>query len=343
MSIPVTVFTGFLGSGKTTVLLSLISKLPKDYKVAILKNEFGDNEIDSKLISQTAKGKGSQLAVQEMLNGCLCCVLVGQMKTALLEIKERFKPDRILIETSGSAFPAPIAWQVRQLSGEGFVLDAIITVVDCVNFMGYEDNSYTAKLQAQYTDLILLNKHELVTQRQLELVVDRVNDLNMDTPKVHYDYNRGADPELMLGLDSQLFLTPGTHSPSEHHKTEIDIIQICVPLDDKVEGLPKSQLDTFLSNLDKEVVFRVKGLVRCLEGNDSSDSALVPFHSYLINYAFSRGSWTSINETTPGLDEWKGFLYRLTVMGQGLRPYTSRFLKALKLTEAHVAYHPARP
>ncbi|KAI0244248.1 hypothetical protein L0F63_006228, partial [Massospora cicadina] len=191
------------------------------------------NEIDSKLIKQAAEGKekGGQLAVQEMLNGCLCCVLVGQMKTALLEIKERFKPDRILIETSGSAFPAPIVWQVRQLSQEGFVLDAIITVVDCMNFMGYEDTSYTAKLQAQYTDLIILNKHELVTQHQLELVVDRVNDLNTDTPKVHYDYISGADPELMLGLDSQLYLTSTTHITSEHHKTEIDIIQISVPID----------------------------------------------------------------------------------------------------------------
>lgn len=96
-----------------------------------------------------------------MLNGCLCCVLVGQMKNALLEIQETQAPDRILIETSGSAFPAPIAWQIREL-GPPFVLDSIVTVIDCVNFKGYEDTSYTAKLQAKYTDLILMNKVELV-------------------------------------------------------------------------------------------------------------------------------------------------------------------------------------
>lgn len=63
---------------------------------------------------------------------------------------------------SGSAFPGPVAWQIRDMEPEGFTLDSIITVVDCINFTGYEDTSYTAKLQAQYSDVILLNKHELV-------------------------------------------------------------------------------------------------------------------------------------------------------------------------------------
>ena len=76
--------------------------------------------------------------VTEMLNGCLCCVLVGQMKNALLEMKSNGDPDRIIIETSGSAFPAPIAWQIRELDPTLFHLDSIITVVDCVNFKGYQ-------------------------------------------------------------------------------------------------------------------------------------------------------------------------------------------------------------
>lgn len=62
---------------------------------------------------------------------------------------------------------APIAWQIREMEPEGFALDSIVTVIDCVNFTGYEDTSYTAKLQAQYTDVILLNKHELVSSDDL--------------------------------------------------------------------------------------------------------------------------------------------------------------------------------
>ncbi|KAJ9089142.1 hypothetical protein DSO57_1015857 [Entomophthora muscae] len=271
-----------------------------------------------------------------MLNGCLCCVLVGQMKTALLEMKEKFNPDRILIETSGSAFPAPIAWQVRQLSQEGFVLDAIVTVVDCMNFMGYEDKSYTAKLQAQYTDLIILNKHELVTQEQLDLVIDRVNDLNTDTPKIRYDFTNGADPDLMLGLDSQLFLSSNSESfmTSDHHKTEIDIIQISTPIDEVSEILSKDQISTFLSNLDKEDVFRVKGLVRCSEDD-------VPRAPYLVNFAFSRGSWSPVTESIENIDNWNSYHYRLTVMGLDLASYRARFLKALKLDESQITYHPA--
>ena len=80
-NIPVTVFTGFLGVGKTTIILSLIQRLPKSYNVVLLKNEFGDVKVDSELASE------SNVKVTEMLNGCLCCVLVGQMKVALLEIK----------------------------------------------------------------------------------------------------------------------------------------------------------------------------------------------------------------------------------------------------------------
>ncbi|KAJ1848613.1 hypothetical protein LPJ70_000944, partial [Coemansia sp. RSA 2708] len=130
-----------------------------------------------------------------MTNGCLCCVLVGQMKRALEEIKEKFQPDRIIIETSGSAFPAPIAWQIREMESSGFHLDAILTVIDCINFCGYEDTSYTARLQAQYTDLILLNKWEHISERQLDIVIDHVNELNTDTPKINVDSNTGINPE----------------------------------------------------------------------------------------------------------------------------------------------------
>ncbi|KAJ3174588.1 hypothetical protein HDU87_007070 [Geranomyces variabilis] len=196
--IPITVFTGFVGAGKTTIILSLLKRLPVGYKVVLLKNEFGDVKVDSELARE------SNVQVTEMLNGCLCCVLVGQMANALTEIRETQNPDRIIIETSGSAFPAPIAWQIRQLS-DSFSLDAIVTVVDCLNFRGYEDTSYTARLQAQYSDLILLNKHELVNERQLDDVIDRVNDLNTDTVKVNVDADKGIAPDLVFGIDTKLF------------------------------------------------------------------------------------------------------------------------------------------
>ena len=143
--IPITIITGFLGSGKTTLLLNLIPQLPKDYRLALLKNEFGDVAIDSQLASsQSISG------VRELLNGCICCNLVGQLGDALDQLRTQVKPDRIVIETSGSAFPATLAMEVNRLSREqedSFVLDGVISVIDVENWEGYEDVSVRAAFQ----------------------------------------------------------------------------------------------------------------------------------------------------------------------------------------------------
>lgn len=94
---------------------------------------------------------------------------------------------------------------MRQLEPQGFKLDGVVTVIDCVNFEGYEDSSPTAKLQAQYTDLHLLSKHELVTERQLDLLLDKLGDLTDSTPHVKVSKDKPIRPELVFGLDSTLF------------------------------------------------------------------------------------------------------------------------------------------
>ncbi|KAJ2340214.1 hypothetical protein GGF43_006465, partial [Coemansia sp. RSA 2618] len=194
------------------------------------------------------------------------------MKRALEEMKEKFRPDRIIIETSGSAFPAPIAWQIREMESSGFHLDAILTVIDCINFCGYEDTSYTARLQAQYTDLILLNKWEHVSERQLDLVVDHVNDLNTDTPKVKIDATSGVDPDVIFGLDTSLFALAERESAGNH-----------LPSDD---------------------VYRVKGIVRLSDAvADEADTPATTLQlengstsglMYIVNHAFGRYTFTPL-------------------------------------------------
>ncbi|RKP26753.1 CobW/HypB/UreG, nucleotide-binding domain-containing protein, partial [Syncephalis pseudoplumigaleata] len=303
-SVPVTVFTGFLGAGKTSIILSLLDKVPSEYKIVVLKNEFGDVEVDSALV------KESNIEVQEMLNGCLCCVLVGQMKNALLELQEKYRPDRVIIETSGSAFPAPIAWQLREMADDGFVLDAILTVVDCVNFTGYEDTSYTAKIQAQYTDLILLNKHELVSEHQLDRVIDRVNDLNTDTPKLKVDLVQGLSPDMAFGLDTRRPLDPASavEQLRQHHAREVDIIQLSrKTADDASRPLTRAALESFLASLSPEQVYRVKGFVR-LTTADGDDM-------WIVNSAFGR---CSLTKATQAHEAARDYSVRITVMGQDL-------------------------
>ncbi|KAL9543961.1 hypothetical protein MBANPS3_007865 [Mucor bainieri] len=326
--LPITVFTGFLGSGKTTQILSLLQRVPKDYKVCLLKNEFGDIAVDSQLAKETNVG------VQEMVNGCMCCVLVGQMKLALQELRDQYNPDRIIVETSGSAFPAPIAWQIREMEDEGFVLDSIITVVDCENFTGYEDTSYTAKLQAQYTDVILLNKHELVNERQLDDVIDHINVLNTDTPKVKCD-KTGVSPDLVFGLDTQLFkvgygkekhLEESVFDP-KHQENEVDLIQILQSVNDN--KLTLEQFETFLKSMPKEDIYRIKGFVRLNDGQLS-----------IVNHAFGRWTLTPVeNEDT--LENTKDVQIKITVMGDGLRIYTEKVKALLNGGEGDIQLTPA--
>ncbi|KAK5810299.1 CobW/HypB/UreG, nucleotide-binding domain-containing protein [Linnemannia elongata] len=297
--VPVTVFTGFVGVGKTTIILSLMNSMPKDYKFCLLKNEFGDVKVDSQI------AKLNNIDVQEMTNGCLCCVLVGQMKEGLLELREKYNPDRIIIETSGSAFPGPIAWQIRELANEGFVLDSILNVVDCKNFEGYADNSYTAKLQAQYTDLVLLTKHEGVNERDMDRVIDRVNDLNTDAPKVLVNVDQPVSPELIFGLDTKLFQLQGPTGPNNkifqdelnqngdktHHRNELDTMEIkCYgPKTRHPEKVLKlATFEKFLGTLSKEDVYRLKGFVRLSGVTESATETTV----CVVNHAF--GKWTII-------------------------------------------------
>ncbi|KAG0227985.1 hypothetical protein BGW42_002487 [Actinomortierella wolfii] len=358
-AIPITVFTGFLGSGKTTIILGLLKTLPTDYKVCLLKNEFGDVAVDSEL------AKEGNIEVQEMLNGCMCCVLIGQMKLGLLEIKEKYNPDRIIIETSGSAFPAPIAWQIRQMENDGFVLDSIVTVIDCVNFQGYEDVSYTAKLQAQYTDLILLNKHELVSERDMDRVMDRVNDLNTDTPKVLCYKDGGVSPDLMFGIDTKLFQLEqrqhtglfsdktekehAEHGGHDHHENEVDLIQVLIEGEDvSTHALSsKSKFEAFLKTLDKESVYRLKGLVRLTdvevdsqspEGDSNGDQ---PREGTLciVNHAFGRWTITPIQRDLSDELDKKHVQVKITVMGLGLYAYKTRIQQAFGAADSEVTTH----
>ncbi|KAF9168147.1 hypothetical protein DFQ26_001040 [Actinomortierella ambigua] len=350
-TVPITVFTGFLGSGKTTVILGLLKDLPTDYKVCLLKNEFGDVAVDSEL------AKEGNIEVQEMLNGCMCCVLIGQMKLGLLEIKEKYNPDRIIIETSGSAFPAPIAWQIRQMKDDGFVLDSIVTVIDCVNFEGYEDVSYTAKLQAQYTDLILLNKHELVSERDMDRVIDRVNDLNTDTPKVLCHKDGGVSPDLMFGIDTKLFQLEQQQHPDhsdkvnkehaengghDHHDNEVDLVQVLISGDGKAAHALSSRpkFEAFLKTLDKESVYRLKGLVRLtdLEADSSSDQ---PSEGTLciVNHAFGRWTITPIERDLSGELDKQHVQVKITTMGIGLYGYKTKIQEAFGASDSEVTSH----
>ncbi|KAF6235718.1 hypothetical protein HO173_005913 [Letharia columbiana] len=307
--IPVTIVTGFLGSGKTTLILNLIPQLPKTYKLALLKNEFGDVAVDSQLASSSAIG-----GVQELLNGCICCNLVGQLGDALDTLRKDVHPDRIIIETSGSAFPATLAMEVNRLGRETgyYALDGVIVVIDVENWKGYEDTSYTAKMQARYTDLIVFNKWELVPERRYEDCLDRVGDLELQVATVRSERGR-VDQSVLLGLDSAFakMLDPlsNTHDDHDHdhakdHQSEVEVISVTLSSEDIMHhGVNLDSLETFLLSTPKDEVYRIKAIVKASRPPASSGGDVEPavIHQgqtsakYILNWAFGRWTFTPMS------------------------------------------------
>ncbi|KAI9890035.1 MAG: hypothetical protein M1814_004551 [Vezdaea aestivalis] len=294
--IPITIVTGFLGAGKTTLILSLIPQLPKSYKLALLKNEFGTVATDSLLASSA-----SIAGTTELLNGCICCNLVGQLRPALLELAAEHAPDRILIETSGSAFPATLAMEVVRAGEETgrLELDGVVVVVDCEEWKGYEDKSPTAKMQARWTDLMVLNKWEDVGESRLDDVLDRIGDLDVGTPVVKS--RRGlVDVGVVFGLDSGLarmagkgkggFKAGGEGHEAGHdheaHQSEVDVLEVVLRAKSSTaDGLVLSEaaLKPLLESAPKDEVYRMKAVFRSKSGLK------------VLNWAFGRSQLTGLS------------------------------------------------
>ncbi|OAA72507.1 CobW domain containing protein [Cordyceps fumosorosea ARSEF 2679] len=324
--IPITIITGFLGSGKTTLILNLIPQLRRrnpSYKLALLKNEFGDLAVDSQLASSAAIS-----GVQELLNGCICCNLVGQLGPALAELEAGVAPDRIVVETSGSAFPATLALEVNRLARETgrYTLDGVVSVIDVENWQGYEDTSYTARIQARYTDLIVFNKWENAGEDRYEECLDRVGDLEVDIAKVKSD--RGSvDADLVFGIDGGLAqqLTDGevnkanghqangshqtngdSHTNGDihahDHQSEVEVLSV------ELKGtgatattISTEKLQTLLAAAPKDEVYRIKAVATLSVPPRNSDvdvppPAASPTGRYILNWAFGRWTFTPLAE-----------------------------------------------
>lgn len=264
--VPTTVFSGFLGSGKTTIILNLIDELQKEGKQVIyIKNEIGDEDVDGKII----QGKG--IKTKELLNGCICCTLVGPFISSINEVIEKFNPDRIIIEASGAADPSALALMIS--SQPKLIRDGIIGIVDVVNFEGYKDLSVTSRNQTKFTDLIVFNKVEQVDLEKKKAVVGYVRELNSHSPIVEAP-NGKVSSSIIFGLstkdlDSLLEKESGdAHQDHEHHNHEHsdhiheDNIQ---SFDIKPEGkFDKDKLENLLNNTSKNI-FRAKGFVKLID------------------------------------------------------------------------------
>lgn len=258
-SIPVTVITGYLGSGKTT-LLNHILHTEHGKKVAVIVNEFGDVGIDSQLVVNADE------EILEMNNGCICCTVRGDLIriiSNLMEKREKF--DHLVIETTGLADPAPViqSFFVDETMRSKTQLDAVVTVVDAKHIWEHWDSS-EAQEQIAFADVILLNKIDLVSDEQVEVLDNRIRAINAFA-KIYLTQNCNLTIDSILGvkafdLKNALSIDPEFLNESAHEHDEtvfsVSIVESGVVKSDK--------LTTWLNQLVQiqgQNIFRMKGIL----------------------------------------------------------------------------------
>jgi G3E family GTPase len=276
--IPVSVLTGFLGSGKTTLLGHLLRQ-PEFSRTAVLINEFGEVGLDHELIET------SDDSFIELATGCLCCKIRNDLAETLADMLGRRDRgalpafDRVVIETSGLADPAPIL-QTLMVDGSiagRLVLGGVVTTVDAVNGSATLDREEISVKQVALADRLVLTKSDLANGAQPELL-DRLARLNAAAPLVRARYGR-IDPERVFdsgvydprtkSLDARAWLAEGTRSHNHvHDRHEAEIATYALVREEPIRAVA---LTLFLEALAEHCgadLLRLKAIVNVAEYPD---------------------------------------------------------------------------
>ncbi|KAI3439001.1 hypothetical protein D9Q98_001413 [Chlorella vulgaris] len=225
----VSVITGFLGAGKTTLINHILTG-DHGLKIAIIENEYGQVGIDDALVLDTRE------EIFEMNNGCICCTVRGDLiriLTKLLKRKNRF--DHIMIETTGLADPAPVAqtFFVDEDLKHSLRLDSILTVVDAKHILLHLDDVKPDGIvnesiqQVAFADKILLNKIDLVSEAEKKEVIRRIKAINRTSEIIECEQAKvdlqkimglcSFDLEKILSMDPEFLKVEEEHSHDHHH------------------------------------------------------------------------------------------------------------------------------
>jgi G3E family GTPase len=271
--IPVSVLTGFLGSGKTTMLRHLLHQ-PEFSRTAVIINEFGEVGLDHELI------EASEDSFIELQTGCLCCKIRTDLAQTLAELLRRRDEghcapfDRIVIETSGLADPAPILQTLMTDTGVAgrLVLGNVVTTVDAVNGAGTLEREGISQKQVAVADRIVLTKLDLAGPEKPALI-RRLEEFNASAPVFIADHGRIDSPLVFnsglydpqtRSVDVNTWLAEEAHGHS-HARHDADIKAYAIVRRKPIQAVT---LTLFLETLAEHCggdMLRLKGIVNILE------------------------------------------------------------------------------
>jgi G3E family GTPase len=229
--IPATILTGFLGSGKTTLLKRVLAEA-HGQKIAVIENEFGEENIDSDiLVSDTNE------QIIQMSNGCICCTIREDLRATLRDLAEKKRKgeldfERVVIETTGVADPGPVAqtFFMDDEIAESYLLDSILTLVDAKHAEQQLNDRQEARRQVGFADQIFISKTDLVSKEELDALMHRIKHMNPRAPQkaVHFGEValsevfdlRGFNLNAKLDIDPDFLKDDGAHDHDHGHDHE---------------------------------------------------------------------------------------------------------------------------
>ncbi len=271
--IPVTVLTGFLGAGKTT-LLNRILQENHNHKIAVIENEFGQEDIDSDLLVQS---KAEQIVT--MNNGCICCTIRGDLSRILTDLRIKrdrgeISFDRVVIETTGVANPGPVCqtFFMDDAVAAFYRLDGVVTLVDAKHANDTLDKEPEAKDQVAFADKIFISKKDLVSDEEYEDLKARLIAINPRAAIEPVHMGEVAVDKVLdiygFNMNDILDVDPAFLTGAHHHRHHEDDVSAFLFTSDKPFDAPRfEQYIQSLVAVYGQDMLRYKGVLY-LKGTD---------------------------------------------------------------------------
>lgn len=324
------IITGFLGVGKSTMLTNTIQHHFKDKNVAIIVNEFGEVGVDHNIL------KNVHTDVIEITEGCICCTVDSEFENGINEIKKNYNPEIIFVEASGAAEPFPVFLSLQKLD---ISIEGVICIVDTKNYNSYINNP-TAKQQLGGSNIIIMNKIDLVSDEELENAKSEIirlkeeNNLkNQLTGKALFkNYfvhaaEQGVAPKEVFEGAYQVEEIVGfakeynQHDPASHDLIDRNIVNID-------PNVLFSNIELLLQSLP-ESIYRVKGVVKAKD---------MPI-AVIVNHSFGHTSY----EELEGYQEESVLVFIGDKLDEGITALSKMF-DFIKLKQIHHSHsHGLKP